>query len=243
MLESASAADAPLMRQHVGVVVRVGRQHKRDDLRLVAPARREQRTDRAIDHAAGEHFLLGGLAFALEEAAGDASRRVGVFLVVDRQRKKVDAFARVGGGARRDQDDRVAHADDDRAVGLLGVFAGFERKGGAVDFKFSSVHLCLGDHGCVCIGADGDSGKAGTDLSAICGCPGGGSARRIVGIFALQIVQQAAALADQLEETAARVMIFRVRLEVLGEIADAFAENGDLNFRGAGVGVVRAVRA
>ncbi len=82
-------------RQHVRVVVRVGRQHQRDDLRLVAPARREQRPDRPIDHAAGQHFLLGRLALALEEPAGNAARRVGVFLVVDRQRKKVDAFARL----------------------------------------------------------------------------------------------------------------------------------------------------
>src|SRR5688572_13907339 len=63
-----------------------------------------------------------------------------------------------------------------------------------------------------------------------------------LGVFALQVIQQAPALADQLEETASRVMIFRVRLEVLGEIADAFAENGDLNFRRAGVGFVCAVR-
>src|SRR3990167_1858991 len=66
--------------------------------------------------------------------------------------------------------------------------------------------------------------------------------RITLGILALQIVQQAAALPDQLEKTAARVMILRVGLEVLGEIADAFAENGDLNFRRAGVGIVRAVR-
>ena len=61
-------------------------------------------------------------------------------------------------------------------------------------------------------------------------------------ILALQIVQQAAALPDQFEEASARVMIFRVGLEMLGEIADAFAENGDLNFRRAGVGIVGAVR-
>ena len=36
-------------RQHVGVVLGVGRQHERDDLRLVAPARREERPDRPID--------------------------------------------------------------------------------------------------------------------------------------------------------------------------------------------------
>ena len=36
-------------REHVGVVLRVGREHERDDLRLVAPAGREQRPDRPID--------------------------------------------------------------------------------------------------------------------------------------------------------------------------------------------------
>ena len=60
-------------REHVGVVLGVGREHERDDLRLVAPAVREQRPDRPVGHAAGEHFLLGRLAFALEEAAGDAA--------------------------------------------------------------------------------------------------------------------------------------------------------------------------
>ena len=63
-------------RQDVGVVLGVGRQHERDDLRLVAPAGREERPDRPIDQPAGEDFLLGGLALALEEAAGNASRRV-----------------------------------------------------------------------------------------------------------------------------------------------------------------------
>ena len=77
-------------------------------------------------HAARQHFLLGRLAFALEEAAGDASRRVGVFAVVDRQRQEVDAFARAGRAARGDEHDRVAEADDDGAVGLLGELAGFE---------------------------------------------------------------------------------------------------------------------
>jgi hypothetical protein len=38
------------------------------------------------------------------------------------------------------------------------------------------------------------------------------------------------------------MMILRVGLEVFGEIADAFAENGNLNFRRTGVGVVGAVR-
>ena len=81
-------------RQHVRVVLGVGRDQQRDDLRLVEPAAREQRADRPIDQAAGQHFLLGRLALALEEAARDAARRVGVFAVVDRERQEVDADAR-----------------------------------------------------------------------------------------------------------------------------------------------------
>ena len=61
-------------------------------------------------------------------------------------------------------------------------------------------------------------------------------------ILGLHVVQEAPALADQLQQPATRVMILRVRLEVLGEIADAFAENSDLNFWRAGIGVVGAVR-
>ena len=72
--------------EHVGVVVGVGRHDHRDDLRLVAPAGGEERPDRAVDQPAGEHFLFGRLALALEEAAGDASRGVGVFAVVHRER-------------------------------------------------------------------------------------------------------------------------------------------------------------
>ena len=115
--------------EHVGVVVGVGREHQRDDLRFVAPAGGEQRTDRPVDQAAGEDFLLGRLAFALEEAAGDAARGVGVFAVVDRERQEVDAFARARRVARRDEHHRVAQADDDGAVGLLGQLAGLDRQG------------------------------------------------------------------------------------------------------------------
>ena len=86
--------------EHVGVVLRIGGEHERDDLRFVPPARRKERPNRPVDAAAREHFLLGRLAFALEEAAGDASRCVGVFAIVDRQRQEVDAFPGVGGAAR-----------------------------------------------------------------------------------------------------------------------------------------------
>ncbi len=112
-------------RQHVGVVVLVGRQQQRDDLRFVAPAGREERTARPIDEAAGQHLLLGRLAFALEEPARDAARGVGVFAVINRERKEVDPFARVSRVAGGHKDDGVARSDDHRPVGLLGQLAGF----------------------------------------------------------------------------------------------------------------------
>ena len=62
-----------------------------------------------------------------------------------------------------------------------------------------------------------------------------------LGIVFLEVVEQAAALADQHEKTAARAVVFLVRLEVLRQLADALAEQGDLNFGTAGVALMRAV--
>jgi hypothetical protein len=63
------------------------------------------------------------------------------------------------------------------------------------------------------------------------------------GVFALEVIEQPSALAYELEQTAPRVMILRVRLEMFGEVIDAFAEDGDLNLWRTGVTVVLTVRA
>ena len=128
-------------REDVGVVLLIGRQDERDDLRLEAPAGREQRPRRAVDAPARQHFLLRRLAFALEEAAGDSPRGVGVFPVVDGQRQEVDAFARVRRAAGRDEDDRVAVADDDRAVRLRGELAGLDLEGVLADGDFTRMDI------------------------------------------------------------------------------------------------------
>ena len=62
-----------------------------------------------------------------------------------------------------------------------------------------------------------------------------------LGIVFLEVVQQAASLADQHEKAAARAVVFLVRLEVLRQLANAFAEQRDLNFGTTGVARVRAV--
>src|SRR6478736_5059575 len=56
-----------------------------------------------------------------------------------------------------------------------------------------------------------------------------------LGIVFLEVVEQATALADQHEKSAARAVVFLVRLEVLRQLADTFAEQSDLNFRTPGI--------
>ena len=79
-----------------------------------------------VDLAAGENFALAGTAFALDEAAGDASAGVGVLAVIHGEGEEIDALAGIGVGGGGGQNDVVAHAHDDRAVRLLGQFSGFK---------------------------------------------------------------------------------------------------------------------
>ena len=50
-----------------------------------------------------------------------------------------------------------------------------------------------------------------------------------------KISKQAAALVHHFQETAARVVVFLVGLEVFGKVFDAGGQQGDLDFRGAGI--------
>ena len=127
-------------REDVAVVIGIGGDDKRDDLRLVPPAGREEWPDRPVDEPARQDFLLGRFAFALEEATRNPSRGVGVFAVVNRQRQEIDAFARVGRSAGRDEHHGVAGAHDDRAVGLFREAAGFDRQGVPTDRDIASMH-------------------------------------------------------------------------------------------------------
>ena len=116
-------------RQNVGIVLHVMRQHGDDDLGLVAPAIDEQRADRPIDQAGDQRLLLGGPAFALEIAAGNAARGIGLFDVVDGQRQEVDAFAGRLGGDDGGEHDGLAIGRQHGAVGLTGDLSGFKPEG------------------------------------------------------------------------------------------------------------------
>ncbi len=97
-----------------------------DDLGVVEIALREERTQRTVRHAAGEDFLLGRTAFALEVAAGKLADRRGLLAVIDGERKEVLAFLDRGGGDRGDENDGFAGADGDGAVGEPRELAGFD---------------------------------------------------------------------------------------------------------------------
>jgi hypothetical protein len=55
--------------------------------------------------------------------------------------------------------------------------------------------------------------------------------RVAVRVLPLQVIEQAAALSDQLEQPAPRMVVLRVGLEVFRQIVDSLAEERDLNFR------------
>ena len=59
-------------------------------------------------------------------------------------------------------------------------------------------------------------------------------------VFLFQIGEELPALADELNESTTSVVIFRVRLEVAGEVNDPSREKSDLNF--GRPGVLRAFR-
>ena len=62
-----------------------------------------------------------------------------------------------------------------------------------------------------------------------------------LGIVSLEVVEQATPLADQHEKTAARAVVFLVRLEVVRQLANAFTDDGDLNFGTPRVSRVRLI--
>jgi hypothetical protein len=61
-------------------------------------------------------------------------------------------------------------------------------------------------------------------------------------VVLLQIVKQATTPAHHHEKSAARAVVFLVRLEVIRQLTNALAEQRDLNFGAASIGSVRAIR-
>ena len=129
----------------VGIVLHVVAEHGDDDLGLVLEALDEQRPDRPVDQAGGQHLLLGRPRLALEEAARNLAGGVGLFLVVNGQREEVEAGLRLllvdDGG----QHAGLAVGGDDGGVGLPGDLPRFEgeRVMAPLDRFLDDVEHCL----------------------------------------------------------------------------------------------------
>src|SRR5262249_4294321 len=116
-------------------------EHRRDALDLVPEALRPERPDRAVDHARGEDGALRRPSLALEEAARDLPGGVHPLLDVHGQREEVRALALLHPALRRREHHRLARADDDRAVRLLGELPRLQRNLGAADLDSDSRRL------------------------------------------------------------------------------------------------------
>ncbi|MNZ78943.1 hypothetical protein D3C78_975360 [compost metagenome] len=109
----------------VGVDFRVQGHGVDHHMHVVVETFGEQRTDGAVDQAAGQRFVLAGLGFALEEAAGDLACGVCLLDVVHRQGEEVLAGLGLLGSHHGRQHHGVVDVDQHGARSLAGDFAGF----------------------------------------------------------------------------------------------------------------------
>ena len=131
--------------QDVGVVLLSGTDDEVDEMRVVEESIRKERTDGAVDQAGCQRLFVGRPPLSFDEASRYLSAGGEFLTVVDRQREEVIAFLGAVGQRGRRQHHRVAQADDDRAVGLLGNPARFNRQG-FTRREFDFAYSCVGLH-------------------------------------------------------------------------------------------------
>ncbi|SCD23017.1 hypothetical protein BR141012304_10577 [Brucella inopinata] len=136
-------------RQDVRVVFQIVLENGNDDLRVVLVAVNEKRADRTVDQARNEGFVFARTAFTLEIAAGNLAGCVGLFLIIDGQRKKVLARLRFLGRNDSCENGGFAIGGKNSAVSLTGNFAGFEceRTSAPFDFNFMGIEHILSSCG------------------------------------------------------------------------------------------------
>ena len=151
------------------VLLLIGAEHGGDDLDVVAEVLGKQRSHGPVDHPAGQDRGLGGPAFAPRKRPRDAAGSVELLLVVTGQRKKVDSFSRSLRGHSGDQENCVARANHDRAVGLLGHVTGFNCQALAcqLSFEFLICHMWVSSN--VCGPGDGGSRKPAPSAGEVLG--------------------------------------------------------------------------
>ena len=134
-----SAAEVATIDTMSGIVFTIVLHDGDDNLGVVLVAVGEERADRAVDEAGNQGLLLARTAFTLEVAAGDLAGGVGLFLVVDGQRKEVETRLRLLGRNDGGEHDGLAIGCEHGAVSLTGDLAGLEDERAACPFDFHFV--------------------------------------------------------------------------------------------------------
>ncbi len=126
-------------RDDVRVVLQIVLDDGDDNLGVVLVAVGKERTDRAVDEAGNQRFLLGRTAFTLEIAARDLAGGEGLFLVVDGQREEIETRLRLLHRDDGGEHDRFAVGGEHRAIGLARDLAGFQDERATAPFDFHFV--------------------------------------------------------------------------------------------------------
>ncbi len=110
-------------RQHVVGVDKVGPKDRGDDVHLVAEPFGKRRPQRPVDQPVRKDRLISRSSLAAEEGAWDLSRRVHALFDVDGKGEEIRSLAHLAGRGRRDKDDGLPEASENRPVGLAGKLA------------------------------------------------------------------------------------------------------------------------
>ena len=119
-------------------------QNRHDNGNVIPHGLREQRTNRTVYHTRGQNRLFRGLSFPLGERTGNLSHRIHPFLIVHRQREKVDALSRLCACSDIRHHHGIAVAYPAGTVRQSAGLSGLDRKGSAGKGCFKS--LCVLKH-------------------------------------------------------------------------------------------------
>ena len=128
--------------QRLQIRLLVDAQKHHGDLDRIEKALGEKRPKGSVDEPGCEGFEIAGFRLALDESSGDSARRIALFDVLDRERKKMllDRFV-VHHGRR--ENDGLSASQDHGTVRLSGDFARFDRDGSVVHFEFKCTRHCV----------------------------------------------------------------------------------------------------
>ena len=251
-------------RQDVGIVFHVVAEHGDDHLGLVFIPFGEKRTDRPVDQTRDQRFAFGRTAFALEVAARNLAGGEELFLIIDGEGEKIDAFFGFACSHHGGEHDAFPVAGEHGAVGLAGDFAGFEDELASAPVEFLTCDI---EHVSVILSFPSfprsriaAAGYTLTDMAVrqrarSTRCASRGPYNEIhrracrsaaqtqladqrfvtFGVDRFEIIEKTAALRNQLDQAAARMVVLGVGLEVFGQVGNALREHRHLHFRRAGV--------